>query len=62
MKKEQKERYEEPQTRRTQVILESGICAASSDIKNPQGDNGEIQEHKVNTDFDFDFQDNAWDR
>lgn len=29
MKKEQKEKYEEPQTRVTQVNLESGICAAS---------------------------------
>lgn len=31
MKKEQEEKYEAPQTKRTQVSLESGICASSKE-------------------------------
>lgn len=37
MKKEQEEKYEAPQTKRTQVSLESGICVASGqEVKNDQ--------------------------
>ena len=63
MKKEQKERYEEPHTRLTQVCLESGICSSSADVKNPNDDaNGQIEKHKVNEDFGFDFTNaNKWD-
>ena len=50
--------YESPVTRRTQVMLESGICAGSAQIENP-GKIG-ITEHKVNTDFEADFTDNEW--
>lgn len=53
--------YESPQTEKTQVILESGICASSVDIKNPATGNGQIEEHQVNTGFDYDFTDQTWD-
>lgn len=53
--------YESPQTEKTQVILESGICASSVDIKNPETSNGQIEEHQVNTGFDYHFTDQGWD-
>lgn len=53
--------YESPSTLRTEVELEGGICAASADVKNPNDENGKIQEHKVNTDFGFEFNEQQWD-
>ena len=66
MKREMLKNYESPLTARTQVALESGICAASADVKNPDEDFGRIDAHQVNTDFTMDFSDstiegNAWD-
>lgn len=62
MKKDkEKATYESPLTRRTQVNLESGICAGSADIRNPKGSTGEIEEHKINDDFNFSFSDQNWD-
>ena len=58
MKGTELKNYESPVTRRTQVMLESGICAASAQIENP-GNIG-ITEHKVNTDFEADFTGNEW--
>lgn len=56
MKKDkERAKYESPQTMETIVSLESGICAASADVQNPSGDNGRIEEHQVNTDFDYTF-------
>lgn len=63
MKKEKKEKYESPQTRKTQVNLESGFMASSIDPQNPNDTKtGQIEEHQVNTDFDFDFADQTWDQ
>lgn len=63
MKKEKKEKYESPQTRKTQVNLESGFMASSIDPENPNdAATGQIEEHQVNTDFDFDFADQTWDQ
>ncbi len=62
MKKKQEEKYEEPQTKRTQVSLESSICVSSVEVKNPDRENGRIEEHEVNTDFDYNFDDQGWDR
>lgn len=62
MKKEQKEKYESPSTRKTQVNLESGFMQSSADVKNPNDATGQIEEQQVNTDFDFDFADQEWDR
>ena len=57
----EKELYESPQTEMTSVKLESGICATSGDFKNPDKDYGRIEEHQVNKDFNFDFDDQDWD-
>lgn len=46
-----KEKYESPIMERTLVELEDGFCAASAVVENPQGANGEIKAHEVNTDF-----------
>lgn len=62
MKKEQKEKYESPSTRKTQVNLESGFMQSSADVKNPDNANGQIEEHEVNTDFNFSFTDQEWDK
>lgn len=60
-KNKEKEKYESPLTKKTTVSLENGICAASADVKNPNEDNGRIEEHQVNSDFDFTFDDQEWD-
>lgn len=64
MKKyKEKTMYESPQTRRTLVKMESGICVSSADIKNPNDENnGQIEEHQVNTDFGFSFEQQQWDQ
>ena len=56
-----KEQYEAPCTRRTRVGLESGICAGSIDPKNPDTDNGRIDAHQVNDEFDFSFSEGQWE-
>ena len=61
MKREMLKSYEAPLTRRTQVALESGICSASADVKNPDSDYGRINAHKVNDGFSADFSgSNEW--
>ena len=64
MKKDkEKATYESPQTTRTTVSLESGICSASADVKNPNDAGaGQIESHEVNTDFSFNFDENEWDK
>lgn len=62
MKKDkEKEKYESPLTKKTTVSLENGICAASADVQNPNEDYGRIEEHRVNSNFDFTFDDQEWD-
>lgn len=61
-KNKEKTVYESPQTKKTSVNLESGICVSSTDIRNPNEDNGRIEDHQVNTTFDFDFNDQGWDK
>lgn len=57
--------YEAPVTDRFQIELESGFCSGSATVENPQGQNGEISEQEVNTDFTTDFSSgdntNVWD-
>ena len=64
MKGKELKNYESPVTRRTQVMLESGICAASAQIENYKKGVG-ITNHEVNTDFSVDFssstETNVWD-
>ena len=60
MKREMLKSYEAPLTRRTQVALESGICAASADVS-PEGEKiGEIEAHKIESDFGTSFG-TSWD-
>lgn len=61
-KSKEKSKYESPQTTETLVSLENSICAASADVKNPNEDNGRIQEHEVNQDFNFNFADQDWEQ
>lgn len=64
MKKDkERAKYESPQTTETIVSLESGICAASADVQNPNDkNNGQIEKHEVNTDFGFKFEESEWDK
>lgn len=64
LKKTDLKSYEAPETKKTQVELEEGICTAgSATVNNPDADaNGRIQTHDVNTDFDYTFSDSEWDR
>lgn len=61
MKREMLKIYESPLTVRTQVALESGICAGSAEISAPKGEHiGVIDAHEVNTDFSADFTNTEW--
>ena len=52
--------YESPLTMRTQVQLEKGIMKASVTVKNDK-ENGRVQEHQVNTDFNYELDaNNTW--
>ncbi len=55
-----RKKYESPLTEMAHVQLEDGICAASSEIKNPNSDAGKIEEHKINDTFDGNFS-SGWD-
>ena len=59
---EQKSKYVAPSTRRVTVELEQEFMSSSADVQNPNGNNGRIEEHKVNECFDFTFTDQDWDR
>lgn len=61
MKGKELKNYESPVTRRTQVMLESGICAGSVTVTNPKENFGRIKEHEVNADFSADFSSGDWD-
>lgn len=60
MNKEKMKKYESPSTRRTLVELEDGVCTASATVTNPNEQNGRIESHDVNTDFDYEFKDEGW--
>lgn len=60
MKNQKQKEYETPQTTFVEVELEGNFCA-SADVRNPNDTNGRIEEHKVNKDFDFTFNDQDWD-
>ena len=53
--------YESPLTMRTQVQLEKGFMKASVTVKNDNTDNGRVEEHQVNTDFNYKLDaNNTW--
>lgn len=56
-----RKKYESPLTEMARVQLEDGICAASSEITNPNKDAGRIDEHTINKDFGGDFSGGGWD-
>lgn len=52
--------YESPLTVRTQVQVEKGFMKASVTFKK-DADNGRVEEHKVNQDFDYELDaNNTW--
>ena len=51
--------YESPLTVRTQVQVEKGFMKASVTVKN-DADNGRVEEHQVNTEFDYTLGGNEW--
>lgn len=53
--------YESPLTMRTQVQLEKGFMKASVTVKNDNTDNGRVEEHQVNQDFNYELNaNNTW--
>lgn len=62
MKAMKKRTYVAPETEMKTVELERGFMNSSADIQNPNDErNGQIEEHKVNEEFGFTFDDNDWD-
>ena len=53
--------YLSPRTSRSRIEVESAFCGASSEVTNPNEDNGRIGEHSVNTGFGGDFSESGWD-
>lgn len=63
MNKTMKKVYETPFTTHVRVEMESQLCAGSATIKNPNEDNGRIDEHEVNSNFDYTISgDAAWEK
>ena len=56
--KEERKKYEIPSMKRNLVELEDGFCAASANVQNGPKQAG-IEEHKVNTNFTFDYTDTS---
>ena len=56
-----KKAYVAPETEMRTVELEQGFMNGSVNPENPNADNGRIEEHKVNSDFDFTFTDQDWE-
>ena len=53
--------YESPLTVRTQVQVEKGFMKASVTVKNDNTDNGRVEEHQVNGDFNYELDaNNTW--
>ena len=53
--------YETPFTTHVRVEMESQLCAASSQVTNPNEDTGRIEEQQTNKDFGGDFSGSKWD-
>lgn len=51
--------YERPSTLRFSVALE-GNFAGSADVENPKEDNGLIEGHNINTEFEDSFSEDGW--
>lgn len=55
MNKEKMKEYESPSTKKTQVELEEGVCAASKEkvVVNDQNTTVDINKHQVGGDFEL---------
>lgn len=53
--------YEQPESAVTRVELESPICGGSAQIENPTGNNFEIEDQKINENFDYTPTGSDWD-
>ena len=51
--------YETPFTTHVRVEMEGRLCAGSATVKNPSDENGRIDEHEVNSNFDYTISDGA---
>ena len=60
MNKTMKKVYETPFTTHVRVEMESQLCAASSEVRNPESTSGGIDEQETNTSFGGDFS-TSWD-
>ena len=56
-----KKEYQAPQLSVRRIEMESWFCSASADVKNPQGQTGEIEEHTINKEFSSDFDASGWE-
>lgn len=57
-----RKKYVAPETEMKTVELEQGFMNASANVQNNPGEsNGGIEEHQINQDFGFTFDDNDWD-
>lgn len=61
--KEQMKRtvYEAPVTELFRIELEGGFMSGSAEVKNPEGNQGEIEDHSVNDDFQNSFDVSGWE-
>lgn len=59
-----KKAYVAPETEMRTVELEQGFMSGgSANVQNPNGDNGRIEEHQMNSEFneEFEWTNNTWD-
>ena len=55
--------YETPFTTHVRVEMEGRLCAGSATVKNPEDTNGGIDEHEVNSNFDYTISGDAtWEK
>ena len=63
MNKTMKKVYETPFTSHVRVEMESQLCAGSATVQNPDNANGCIDEHEINTNFDYTISGDAtWEK
>ena len=61
MKAMKKKMYVSPETEMKLIELENGFMSGSANIQNPNSESGRIEQHQVNQDFSFTFDDQEWD-
>lgn len=52
--------YEAPVTQRFLVEMEGAICGASAEVRNPNTNNGRIDDQEINTGFDANNFQSSW--